>query len=182
HLLDRLHVKAGDTPLVIYRDDVALRNPSIAQLAGTLGYNDAIDQTHLRDLVIVGAGPAGLAAAVYGASEGLDVLIVEADAPGGQAGQSSSIENYLGFPTGVSGLDLAARATSQAVKFGAQIMVAKNARGLTCARKPYAVQIDDDARVAARTVIIATGAQYRRPAVENLSRFENAGVYYGATF
>jgi thioredoxin reductase (NADPH) len=181
-LLDRFHVAADQIPVLICRGDVVLRNPSNRKIADCLGFNDSIDRTHVRDIVVVGGGPAGLAAAVYGASEGLDVLIVEADAPGGQAGQSSNIENYLGFPTGVSGLDLAGRAATQAVKFGAQIMVAKSARGLTCARKPYAVQIDDDARVAARTVIIATGAQYRRPAVENLSRFENAGVYYGATF
>ena len=133
-------------------------------------------------MVIVGAGPAGLAAAVYAASEGLDVLVIETNAPGGQAGSSSKIENYLGFPTGISGQALAARAYTQAQKFGAQVMIAKSATRLTCDRKPYAVEIDDGPRVPARTVIIATGAEYRKPPLENLSRFEGAGVYYGATF
>jgi len=131
--------------------------------------------------VIVGAGPAGLAAAVYGASEGLDVLVLEANAPGGQAGSSSRIENYLGFPTGISGLELTGRAYAQAEKFGAQVMIAKGATKLACDPPPYAVQMDDGARVAARALIIATGAEYRKPAFENLSQFEGAGVYYGAT-
>ena len=133
-------------------------------------------------MVIVGAGPAGLAAAVYGASEGLDVLVLETNAPGGQAGSSSKIENYLGFPTGISGQELAGRAYTQAQKFGAQVMIAKGAKRLACERKPYAIEIDDDVRVPARTVIIATGAEYRTPSLENLSQFEGAGVYYGATF
>src|SRR6185503_1833676 len=120
-----------------------------------------IDQTQIRDVVIVGAGPAGLAAAVYGASEGLDVLVIETNAPGGQAGSSSKIENYLGFPTGISGQDLAGRAYTQAQKFGAQIMIAKAARELTCSRRPYRIRIDDDRPLAARSVIIATGAAYR---------------------
>ena len=131
--------------------------------------------------MIVGAGPAGLAAAVYGASEGLDVLVLESNSPGGQAGSSSRIENYLGFPTGISGQDLTGRAYAQAQKFGAQIMIAKGATRLACDRQPYAVQIDERTRVPARAVIIATGAEYRRPPLENLSQFEGAGVYYGAT-
>ena len=143
--------------------------------------NAPLDQTQVRDLVIVGAGPAGLAAAVYGASEGLDVLVLESTAPGGQAGSSSRIENYLGFPTGISGAELAARAYTQAQKFGAQMIVAKGATSLSCTRKPYAVQIDDGPAVPARTVIIATGAAYRKLSVDGLSRFEGAGVYYGAT-
>src|SRR5207247_1767287 len=118
-LLDRFHVTAADIPVVITCGEVVLKNPSNQQIADALGFNDAIDQTHVRDLVIVGAGPSGLAAAVYGASEGLDVLVVESTAPGGQAGSSSRIENYLGFPTGIAGMDLAARATNQAQKFGA---------------------------------------------------------------
>jgi thioredoxin reductase (NADPH) len=158
-----------------------LRNPSNQQIAKCLGFNDAIDQTHLRDLVIVGAGPAGLAAAVYGASEGLDVLVLESNAPGGQAGSSSRIENYLGFPTGISGLELTGRAYAQAQKFGAQVMIAKGATKLTCDPHPYAVQMEDGARVAARALIIATGAEYRKPTLENVAQFEGAGVYYGAT-
>jgi thioredoxin reductase (NADPH) len=136
----------------------------------------------VRDVVIVGAGPSGLAAAVYGASEGLDVLVLESNSPGGQAGSSSRIENYLGFPTGISGQDLASRAYTQAEKFGAQIMIARGATRLACDQRPYAIQVDDGPRLRAHTVIIATGAEYRRPALENLSKFEGAGVYYGATF
>jgi thioredoxin reductase (NADPH) len=132
-------------------------------------------------MIVVGAGPAGLAAAVYGASEGLDVLVLESNAPGGQAGTSSKIENYLGFPTGISGLELAGRAFTQAQKFGAQVLIAENAKGLVCDRRPYAVIIDNGEQVTARTIIIATGVQYRKLGLENLSRFEGAGVYYGAT-
>ena len=181
-LLDRFHIKGNDVPVVICRGEVVLRNPTNQQIAGCLGFNDAIDQTHIRDIVIVGAGPAGLAAAVYGASEGLDVLVVETNAPGGQAGSSSKIENYLGFPTGISGQALAGRAYTQAQKFGAQVMIAPRARGLVCDRTPYAVELDDNVSVAARTVVIATGAAYRKPCIENLPQFENVGVYYGATF
>ena len=182
-LLDRFEVGAGDVPLLICRDmKVALRNPSNQQIAECLGFNDAIDQTALRDLVIVGAGPSGLAAAVYGASEGLDVLVLESYSPGGQAGSSSKIENYLGFPTGISGQELAGRAYTQAQKFGAAVLIAKGATELSCERKPYAIQIENGPRVPARAVIIATGAEYRRLALENLTRFEGAGLYYGATF
>jgi thioredoxin reductase (NADPH) len=179
-VLDQFHVSAGDVPVLICGTDAVLRNPNNAQIAECLGFNDAIDQTRVSDLVIVGAGPAGLAAAVYGASEGLDVLVLESGSPGGQAGSSSRIENYLGFPTGISGLDLTTRAYAQAQKFGAQIMIAKGATGLACDRKQYAVNIDGGPRVPARAVIIATGAEYRRPPLENLSRFEGAGVYYTA--
>jgi len=180
-LLDQFHVSAADVPVLICRGEAVLRNPSNQQIAECLGFNDAIDQTHVSDLVIVGAGPAGLAAAVYGASEGLDVLVLESSSPGGQAGSSSRIENYLGFPTGISGLELTGRAYAQAQKFGAHILIAKGATGLACDRQPYAVHVDGGPRVPARAVIIATGAEYRKPALENLSRFEGAGVYYGAT-
>jgi thioredoxin reductase (NADPH) len=134
----------------------------------------------VSDLVIVGAGPAGLAAAVYGASEGLDVLVLESGSPGGQAGASSRIENYLGFPTGISGLDLTGRAYAQAQKFGAQILIAKGATKLGCDQQPYEVQLAERSSVRGRAVIIATGAEYRRPALANLSQFEGAGVYYTA--
>jgi thioredoxin reductase (NADPH) len=179
--LDQFHVSADDVPVLICRGDAVLRSPSNQQIADCLGFNTAIDQTHVSDVVIVGAGPAGLAAAVYGASEGLSVLVLESGAPGGQAGSSSRIENYLGFPTGISGLELTGRAFAQAQKFGAQIMIAKGATSLACDRRPYAVQVDGGPRVAARAVIIATGAAYRKPALHNLSQFEGAGVYYGAT-
>src|ERR1700688_1421060 len=179
-VLDQFHVSAADVPVLIGGGDAVLRNPSNAQIAECLGVNEAIDQTRVSDLVIVGGGPAGLAAAVCGASEGLDVLVLEAGSPGGQAGSSSRIENYLGFPTGISGLDLTARAYAQAQKFGAQIMIARGATGLACDRTQYAVNIDGGPRVPARAVIIATGAEYRKPALANLSQFEGAGVYYTA--
>jgi thioredoxin reductase (NADPH) len=179
-LLDRFHVKSADVPVVICGADAVLRNPSNAQIAESLGFNEAIDQTRVSDLVIVGAGPAGLAAAVYGASEGLNVLVLESNSPGGQAGSSSRIENYLGFPTGISGLDLTARAYAQAQKFGAQIMIAKGATQLACDRQPYAVHMAEGSSIRARAVIIATGAEYRRPALANLSQFEGAGIYYTA--
>jgi len=181
-LLDRFRVTAADIPVVITCGEVVLKNPTNQQIADALGFNDAIDQTHVRDLIIVGAGPSGLAAAVYGASEGLDVLIVESTAPGGQAGASSRIENYLGFPTGIAGMDLAARATSQAAKFGAQIMIGAGARRLACDRTPYGLEVGDGQRLPARAVIIATGAEYRRLPIDGLPRFEGAGVYYAATF
>jgi thioredoxin reductase (NADPH) len=180
-LLDRFHVRAADVPVLICRGDAVLRNPSNQQIADCLGFNDAIDRTHVRDLVIVGAGPAGLAAAVYGASEGLDVLVLESNLPGGQAGSSSRIENYLGFPTGVSGLELTGRAYAQAQKFGAQVMVAKGAAKLQCAHPLYTVHLDDGGRIDARALIIASGAEYRRPALQNVSRFEGAGLYYAAS-
>ncbi|MGE5715064.1 MAG: FAD-dependent oxidoreductase [Acidobacteriota bacterium] len=180
-LLDRFHVTAGDIPVLICRGEIVLRNPSNAQIADCLGFNEAIDAARARDVVVVGAGPAGLAAAVYGASEGLDVLVVESEAPGGQAGSSSKIENYLGFPMGISGQDLAGRALTQAEKFGAELMVAKSATRLSCAKRPYVIEVDGTTSVAARSVIIATGARYRRLRLENLAKFEGAGVYYGAT-
>ena len=181
-LLDHFHVGVEDVPVLICRGEVVLRDPSNQEIADCLGFNEDIDQTHVRDLLIVGAGPAGLASAVYGASEGLDVLVLESNAPGGQAGSSSKIENYLGFPTGVSGQELAARAYTQAQKFGAQLLIAKGANRLACERKPYAIEIDNGPRVPARAIIIATGAEYRRLPLDNLSQFEGAGIYYGATF
>jgi thioredoxin reductase (NADPH) len=181
-LLDRFQVTVDDVPVVICRGEVVLRNPTNGQITDCLGFNEAIDPTQVRDLVIVGAGPAGLSAAVYSASEGLDVLLLETHAPGGQAGASSKIENYLGFPTGISGQELATRASTQAQKFGAHLLIATSAIRLACDRKPYAIEIDQGARVLARTVIIATGAAYRRLALANLAQFEGVGVYYGATF
>jgi thioredoxin reductase (NADPH) len=180
-LLDHFHVNEAEVPVLICRGEVVLRSPTNQEIADCLGFNETIDRTHVRDLVIVGAGPAGLAAAVYGASEGLDVLIVESNSPGGQAASSSKIENYLGFPTGISGQELAGRAYAQAQKFGAQVLIARGARKLACERRPYAVETDDGRRVPARAVIVATGAAYRRLSLDNLSQFEGAGVYYGAT-
>lgn len=181
NLLDGFHAAASEIPVVICRGEIVLRNPTNQQVADCLGFNETVDQTQMRDLVIIGAGPSGLAAAVYGASEGLDVLVLETSSPGGQAGSSSRIENYLGFPTGISGQELAARAYNQAQKFGAQVLIAKGTR-LACDRKPYVVEVENGARIQTRTIVIATGAEYRRLPLENLLRFEGAGVYYGATF
>jgi len=180
-LLDYFHVMIDELPVLICRGRDALRNPTNATIADCLGLNAAIDTTDVRDLVIVGAGPSGLAAAVYGASEGLKVLVVETNAPGGQAGTSSKIENYLGFPTGISGQRLAARALFQARKFGAEIMVARPAMELDCARRPFEIRIGEGQRVMARAIVIATGAEYRKPNVTDAARFENVGLYYTAT-
>jgi len=181
-LLDRFHIEAHEVPVLLCRGDVVLRNPANQKIADCLGFNQSIDPTPLRDVVVVGAGPAGLAAAVYAASEGLNTLVIESNSPGGQAGSSSRIENYLGFPTGISGQELATRAYTQAEKFGAEILIARGAMGLTCQRKPYNVKTDTGQLVPARTVIIASGAQYRKPSLDNLSAFEGVGVYYSATF
>jgi thioredoxin reductase (NADPH) len=180
-LLDRLHVSANDVPVLICRGTTILKNPSNEEISRCLGFNASIDSSHMRDVIIIGAGPAGLAAAVYGASEGLDVLVVEANAPGGQAGSSSRIENYLGFPNGVSGQELATRAFNQAQKFGAQVMIAEGAVSLRCETTPYRVKINGDVLIPTRTVILAMGAEYRRPALQNLTRFTGGGVYFNAT-
>jgi thioredoxin reductase (NADPH) len=179
-LLERFHVQVDEVPLVIVRGETLLRNPSTAELAEHLGLNPELDPCVVHDIIIVGAGPAGLAAAVYGASEGLDVVVLEASAPGGQAGQSSKIENYLGFPTGVSGEALAGRAQAQAEKFGAQIHVARSVRRLDCDRTPYAVSLADGSRVRGRSIVIASGVEYRRLLVSD-RRFDGVGIYYGAT-
>ncbi|MDT8070894.1 MAG: FAD-dependent oxidoreductase [Terriglobia bacterium] len=181
-LLDRFEVRLDEIPVVICNGQTVLRNPSTQCLAECLGMNQHVDSGQAQDLVIVGAGPAGLAAAVYAASEGLDVLLVETEAPGGQAGSSSKIENYLGFPTGVSGQELASRATHQAQKFGAKMMVAHSIVKLDCERNPYKVFLDDGRVLSARSIVIATGAQYKKPNLQNLRKFEGQGVYYGATF
>jgi thioredoxin reductase (NADPH) len=181
NLLDSFQISASEIPVLICRGQVVLRNPGNQEIADCLGFNETIDQTRVCDLVVIGAGPSGLAAAVYGASEGLDVMVLETSSPGGQAGSSSRIENYLGFPTGISGQDLAGRAYVQAQKFGAHMLIAKATR-LICDRKPYIVELENSARISTRTVVIATGAEYRKIPCQNLSRFEGAGVYHAATF
>jgi len=180
-LLERFHVPADDLPVVICHGQSVLKNPSNFELASCLGINPQVDDTRVHDLLIVGAGPAGLAAAVYAASEGLDVRLVEITAPGGQAGTSSRIENYLGFPTGISGLALAGRALSQAQKFGASLSVASQASGLHCEHRPYQVDLTEGGSVRASIVLIASGAQYRTLDIDNLPQFLGAGVYYAAT-
>ena len=181
-LLDRFDVKPSEVPVVICNGRRVLRSPSIQEVANCLGMNTSVDPAQVRDLIIVGAGPAGLAAAVYAASEGLDVLVIEKHAPGGQAGSSSKIENYLGFPTGVSGQELAARATTQAQKFGATMMIAHIVVRLNCGRSPYEVVLDGGDTLLARSIVIATGAQYNKPRLANLEQFEGNGIYYGATY
>ena len=181
NLLDNFHVTAREIPVVICQGQVVLKNPSKQQIVDCLGFNESIDSTQVRDLIIIGAGPSGLAAAVYGSSEGLDVLVLETSSPGGQASLSSKIENYLGFPTGISGQELAARAYNQTQKFGAEMLVTR-AIQLLCDQKPYVIKTDNGAQIPARTVVIATGAEYRRPKLNNLSLFEGTGIYYAATF
>src|ERR1700734_3783184 len=181
NLLDRFSICVDDIPIVIGNDTMVLRNPSTSQLADCLGLNDNINKGLLHDLVIVGAGPAGLAAAVYGASEGLDTLLIESHAPGGQAGTSSRIENYLGFETGVSGQKLATSATRQAQKFGAKMALARAIVQLRCQRRPYELVMDDGTVFFARTIVIATGARYNKPAAVDLDRFAGRGIHYGDT-
>ncbi|MGC2768976.1 MAG: FAD-dependent oxidoreductase [Candidatus Acidiferrum sp.] len=181
-LLDRFAVTLSEIPVVICSGRSVLRNPSNQELADCLGFNTTIDESQVRDLIIVGAGPAGLAAAVYAGSEGLDVLMIETTAPGGQAGSSSKIENYLGFPTGISGQELTTRAILQAEKFGARMMVAHRVVRLECAKRPFKLVLDNGNSLAARAIIIATGAQYNEPPLSNLDKFNGQGIYYGATF
>jgi thioredoxin reductase (NADPH) len=181
NMLDSFHITCSELPVLIYRGKVVLRNPSNQEIANCLGFNDAIDQAKIRDLVIIGAGPSGLAAAVYGASEGLDVLVIETGTPGGQAGSSSRIENYLGFPSGITGQDLTGRAYIQAQKFGAEILISKGTRLVCESKSQYIVEVESGARIPARTIVIATGAEYRRPRLINLSRFEGLGIYYATT-
>jgi len=180
-LLERFRVSIDDIPVVLCRGEQVLKNPSNEQLAGCLGMNPQIDEAKIHDVIVIGAGPAGLAAAVYAASEGLDVLVLESNAPGGQAGSSSKIENYLGFPTGISGQALAGRAMVQAQKFGATVSIASSALRLRCEAPLHAVELSENQPVRGRTIIIATGAAYRQLAVENLAQFAGAGVYYAAT-
>lgn len=181
-LLQHFKVSVNDIPLVICRGELVLKNPSNEEVAECFGMNGRLDGKHLRDVVVVGAGPAGLAAAVYAASEGLDVLVLEAVAPGGQAGSSSKIENYLGFPTGISGGALAGRAYAQAQKFGADVAITRTAAGFTCdGQSGYEVRLADDSVVRARAVVIATGVRYRKLSVPDIERFEGVGIYYGAT-
>jgi thioredoxin reductase (NADPH) len=163
NILDSFQISASEIPVLICRGQLVLRNPSNQQIADCLGFNETIDQTPVRDLVVI------------------DVMVLETSSPGGQAGSSSRIENYLGFPTGISGQELAGRAYVQAQKFGAHMLIAKATR-LICDHKPYIIELENGARISTRTIVIATGAQYRKLPLEDLSRFEGAGVYHGATF
>ena len=180
-LMEKLAVRNGEIPVAYCNRRYVLRNPSIAELAACLDLNINIDKG-VRDVLVIGAGPAGLAAAVYAASEGLKTLVIEKSAPGGQAGSSSKIENYLGFPTGLSGQELANRSIAQAQKFGAQLMVAQSVVHIDSSRQPYKVILESGLKFNARSVVIATGAQYARLAVEEAEAFMGRGVYYNATY
>lgn len=180
-LLERYQVRPEEIPVVICRGERVFRNPSNRDIVECLGMNPQIDIAKVCDVIVVGAGPAGLSAAVYAASEGLDTLVIEASAPGGQAGSSSKIENYLGFPTGISGQALAGRALVQSQKFGASVSIAWEAVRLRCDLRPYGVELSDGRIVRANNIVVATGAQYRKLPLENLARFTGAGVYYAAT-
>jgi thioredoxin reductase (NADPH) len=180
-LLRNLGVAPEETPIVIWRGERVLRNPSNAELARILGLTPARGAAKACDLVVVGAGPAGLAAAVYGASEGLATVVLDGIAAGGQAATTSRIENYLGFPTGVSGSELAERATLQAEKFGARLAVPARATALESDHGQHRIRLDDGSELLTRTVMIATGKRYRRLPVPRLEEFEGASVHYAAT-
>src|SRR5262249_38540564 len=179
-LLKRFGVTEVDTPVVACGHRLMLRNPSNRQLADTIGIRQPLEQT-VFDLAVVGAGPAGLAAAVYGASEGLRTVVLEQTAPGGQAGSSMRIENYLGFPTGLTGSDLANRAVLQANKFGAHLSVPTPVIRLEFEKAYPVLRLDGGETVAAKCLLIASGAEYRRLGVEGCERYEGTGVYYAAT-
>ena len=180
-VLDQFKVRLDEIPVLICRGRTALRNPSDSEAAACLGLNAEIAKEDVYDVIVVGAGPSGLAAAVYAASEGLRVLVLEGRVPGGQAGSSSRIENYLGFPTGLSGQELADRALVQAQKFGAQLSIARGAAALKCKTQPFTVELDDGGIAQARSIIVATGATYRRLPLTDVAKFEGVGIYYGAT-
>ena len=181
-LLDRFHVTVDDIPMVICRGQTVVKNPSNEQLAECLGMNPQMDANTVRDVIVIGAGPAGLAAALYAASEGLNVLVLETNAPGGQAGSSSRIENYLGFPTGISGQALAGRALVQAQKFGAEVAIANSAIRLRCDPQVFQIELSNTHLVRGRAIIIASGVQYRNLALSNIERFHGVGLYYAATY
>lgn len=186
-LVERIGVRADELPLVVCPNGALLRRPNEVELAACLGITPEIDSQKLYDVAIVGAGPAGLAAAVYAASEGLSTIVLDERAFGGQAGASNRIENYLGFPTGISGQALAGRAYNQALKFGAEVAIPLAVarldcpEGKTCPDRPLGLVLPDERRVRARTVVIASGARYRRPEVDRLEMFEGKGISYWAS-
>src|SRR5271170_7829859 len=184
-LIARYSPSSEDWPLVVVADGTVLRNPSETSLAFAMGMIGGADHKKIYDVAIVGCGPAGLATAVYAASEGLSVAVMDARAFGGQAGASARIENYLGFPTGISGQALAGRAFVQAQKFGAEILIPAQAAALDCTRAgrngELTLTLADSRRLRTRTVVIASGARYRRPDVPRLAEFEGRGVWYWAS-
>ena len=179
--LDCFELTPAELPVVVTPDHTVFRNPANAELADALGLTETIDPAFTYDLVVVGAGPAGLAAAVYGASEGLSTIVIEAMAPGGQAGTSSKIENYLGFPTGISGQALAGRAQIQAQKFGARLAISRPAVAVAQNGGGYHLTLEGGTTVTSRAVVIATGARYRKLDVANYDKYEGQGIHYAAT-
>lgn len=184
-LLDKLGISVADLPLMICPNGTVLKRPSDADAAACLGITPELDPDKIYDVIVTGAGPAGLATAVYGASEGLSVLVLDTRAFGGQAGASARIENYLGFPTGISGQALAGRAFTQATKFGAELAIPLTAQMLHCEQKAdgadFRVELDSGMVVRGRTIVIASGARYRRPDVAKLEELEGAGISYWAS-
>ena len=168
-------------PVVLLSDGSTLKNPTPSVLASALGLDEGGSADQVYDLTVVGGGPAGLSAAVYAASEGLATVVIEREAPGGQAGTSSRIENYLGFPTGISGAALAGRAQVQAQKFGTRFIVSRGATALECNERPYRLQLDGGETIRSHAIIVATGARYRRLSLPDYARFEGRGIYYAAT-
>ncbi len=179
--MEGFSIERSDLPVVILPDGRLLKAPSDKELANALGLTEELHPDHLYDLAVIGAGPSGLAAAVYGASEGLETIIIEKLAPGGQAGTSSKIENYLGFPTGISGQALAGRAQIQAQKFGAKLAISRNAVGLDCNGEYNKIILEGDESICTRALVIATGASYRKLDLENDEKFEGQGIHYAAT-
>lgn len=181
-MMERFGVTEADIPVIVTPSGEVLRHPTLRQVADSIGLSSDNIDGRTFDLVVVGAGPAGLAAAVYAASEGLSVAVLDSKAPGGQAGSSSKIENYFGFPTGVSGQALAGRGLSQARKFGAEVAVPVRVSAVDCEGPDFEIAIDSGERLRARSIVIATGARYRKPDLPELERFEGCGVYYSASF
>ena len=181
HFLEQFEIKFDHLPVVVAAGQRVIRNPSDASLAAEIGLIETFDSSHVFDVAIVGAGPSGLAAAVVAASEGLDTIVIEASAPGGQAAASSKIENYLGFPTGISGAALAERAQVQAQKFGVTLAVPCAVAAAKCDEQPFVLRLEDGVEARARAIVIATGARYRKLDLPNYTRFEGQGIHYATS-
>ncbi|MBE9464397.1 FAD-dependent oxidoreductase [Dyadobacter subterraneus] len=173
------HFETADFPVVILEDGTLMKNPAVLDIATKIGLNATVKQ-QIYDVIIIGAGPAGLAASVYGASEGLSTLLIERKAPGGQAGTSSRIENYLGFPSGLSGADLTRRAVTQAARFGTEILSPKSVKEIKVKDKYKTIVLEDDTEITAKAVVITTGVDYRKLETQGIEDFTGKGIYYGA--